>query len=40
MNANIKRVTPSGIETVDGKHQELDVLICATGNESRLQGFP
>ena len=27
----IKRITDTGIETVDGKHQELDVIICATG---------
>ncbi|THU82650.1 FAD/NAD(P)-binding domain-containing protein [Dendrothele bispora CBS 962.96] len=29
----IKRVTPKGIETVDGKHRELDVIICATGRD-------
>ncbi|KAJ3989070.1 FAD/NAD-binding domain-containing protein [Lentinula detonsa] len=28
---NIKRVTPTGIETVDGKHREMDVIVCATG---------
>jgi cation diffusion facilitator CzcD-associated flavoprotein CzcO len=25
-------VTPTGIETVDGQCQDLDVLVCATGN--------
>ncbi|KAJ3717302.1 FAD/NAD-binding domain-containing protein [Lentinula guzmanii] len=28
---NIKRVTSTGIETVDGKHREMDVIVCATG---------
>lgn len=27
----IKRITETGIETVDGQHQEIDVIICATG---------
>ncbi|KIK70438.1 hypothetical protein GYMLUDRAFT_149970 [Collybiopsis luxurians FD-317 M1] len=27
----IKRVTSKGIETTDGKHRELDVIVCATG---------
>lgn len=31
---NIKRITPKGIETVDGKHRELDVIVCATGFET------
>ncbi|KAL0562502.1 hypothetical protein V5O48_019585, partial [Marasmius crinis-equi] len=26
----IKRVTPTGIENVDGTHRELDVIVCAT----------
>ncbi|KJA28573.1 hypothetical protein HYPSUDRAFT_34011 [Hypholoma sublateritium FD-334 SS-4] len=29
--ALIQRVTPTGIETVDGKSQDLDVIVCATG---------
>lgn len=28
---DIKRITKTGIETVDGKYQDLDVIICATG---------
>ncbi|KZT12304.1 FAD/NAD-binding domain-containing protein [Laetiporus sulphureus 93-53] len=28
---DIRRITPRGIETVDGKHTDLDVIICATG---------
>ncbi|KAI0688653.1 FAD/NAD-binding domain-containing protein [Cytidiella melzeri] len=32
--AHIKRVTPTGIETADGKHQDLDVLMCATGYDA------
>ena len=31
----IKRVMPTGIETVDGKLQELDIIICATGKEPK-----
>ncbi|KAJ7728265.1 FAD/NAD-P-binding domain-containing protein [Mycena maculata] len=27
----IKRVTPTGIELTDGRHDDLDVLVCATG---------
>lgn len=27
----IKCITPTGIELVDGRHNELDILICATG---------
>ncbi|KAK7052585.1 FAD/NAD-P-binding domain-containing protein [Favolaschia claudopus] len=27
----IKRVTPTGIELADGRHDSLDVLVCATG---------
>ncbi|KAI0628458.1 FAD/NAD-P-binding domain-containing protein [Trametes polyzona] len=33
----IKRVTERGIETVDGEHQELDVLFCATGYDTTFQ---
>lgn len=32
----IKRITETGIETVDGQHQEVDVIICATGMYSTL----
>lgn len=28
---DIKRVTPTGIETVDGKNREFDIIVCATG---------
>jgi len=28
---HIRKVTPTGIETEDGKHQDLDIIICATG---------
>ncbi|KAF8487669.1 hypothetical protein JB92DRAFT_3085502 [Gautieria morchelliformis] len=27
----IKRLTPDGIETADGKHREFDIIACATG---------
>lgn len=27
----IKAITPTGIETEDGDHKELDVIVCATG---------
>ena len=40
----IKRITPTGIETEDGRTQELDVIVCATGGslvpdsqQSRIQ---
>ncbi|CAA7268081.1 unnamed protein product [Cyclocybe aegerita] len=33
----IKCVTPTGIETVDGSSQELDVVICATGFDTSYQ---
>ncbi|KAI0635260.1 hypothetical protein C8Q77DRAFT_1054047 [Trametes polyzona] len=33
----IKRVTENGIETVDGKVHELDVIICATGYDTSFQ---
>ncbi|PSR70625.1 hypothetical protein PHLCEN_2v13485 [Hermanssonia centrifuga] len=36
---HIKRVTEAGIETVDGKHQDLDVIICATGYDTSFK-FP
>lgn len=37
----IKRVTPTGIELIDGTHADLDVLICATGYDYSFQlDFP
>ncbi|KAJ7724253.1 FAD/NAD-binding domain-containing protein [Mycena metata] len=37
----IKQITPTGIETVDGKFNELDVIVCATGFDTSYQlGFP
>ncbi|KAJ7103195.1 FAD/NAD-binding domain-containing protein [Mycena belliarum] len=37
----IKQVLPNGIETVDGKINELDVIVCATGFDTSYQlGFP
>lgn len=38
--AGIKRITPTGIETVDGNYYELDVIIFATGYEVRNTGAP
>ncbi|KAH7925133.1 FAD/NAD(P)-binding domain-containing protein [Leucogyrophana mollusca] len=35
----IRRVTPTGLETTDGQHYELDVLICATGYDTDYK-FP
>ncbi|KAF7799420.1 hypothetical protein EIP86_010654 [Pleurotus ostreatoroseus] len=38
---HIKRITERGIETVDGRHEEFDVIICATGYDaSFLYPFP
>ncbi|KAH9830110.1 FAD/NAD-binding domain-containing protein [Rhodofomes roseus] len=38
---HIKHVTANGIELVDGTHEELDVLICATGYDYSFQlDFP
>ena len=31
ISQSIKQVTPTGIETVDGKLREIDLIICATG---------
>lgn len=39
MNTPIKRITRSGIETVDGEHEEMDIIICATGYDTTFQ-FP
>jgi cation diffusion facilitator CzcD-associated flavoprotein CzcO len=37
----IKRFTPTGIETVDGKHFDFDAIICATGaNTDLVPPFP
>ena len=33
ISSAIKRVIPTGIETVDGKSEELDIIICATGEK-------
>ncbi|KAI0925458.1 hypothetical protein AcV7_005708 [Taiwanofungus camphoratus] len=33
----IKRITASGIETVDGKHTDLDIIICATGYDTTFR---
>lgn len=38
--SGIKRITPTGIETVDGNYYELDVIIFATGYEVRNTGAP
>ncbi|KAI5115440.1 hypothetical protein M0805_005525 [Coniferiporia weirii] len=34
---NIKKVTETGIELVDGTHQELDTIVCATGYDTSYQ---
>ena len=31
ISSPIKRFTKTGVETEDGKHQELDLVFCATG---------
>lgn len=31
VGSKITRVTPDGIQTPDGKHIDVDVIICATG---------
>ncbi|KAJ7597765.1 FAD/NAD-binding domain-containing protein [Mycena floridula] len=37
----IKRVTKTGIETEDGKHTDLDIIVCATGFDTTFKyGFP
>jgi len=39
--SRIKRCTPTGIETVDGNHKELDIIVCATGFDTSFQfDFP
>ena len=37
MTSDIKRVTETGVELVDGTHQDLDVLVCATGYDTSFQ---
>ncbi|KAG8626645.1 hypothetical protein KVT40_005590 [Elsinoe batatas] len=37
----IRRITPTGIETEDGKHREVDAIFCATGaNVDMVPPFP
>lgn len=31
VHVGIKKITPTGIETADGKHREYDTIVCATG---------
>lgn len=31
ISTGIKRITETGIETVDGQHREYDTIVCATG---------
>jgi cation diffusion facilitator CzcD-associated flavoprotein CzcO len=44
VTATIERVTPTGIQTVDGTHREIDTLILATGYKvfdyGNIPGFP
>ncbi|GBE88396.1 Putative sterigmatocystin biosynthesis monooxygenase [Sparassis crispa] len=37
VTTHIKQITPTGIETVDGKHDDLDIIICATGYDTSFQ---
>ncbi|KAI0364846.1 FAD/NAD-P-binding domain-containing protein [Pilatotrama ljubarskyi] len=37
VSTHIKRITEKGIETVDGQHQDLDVIFCATGYDTSFQ---
>jgi cation diffusion facilitator CzcD-associated flavoprotein CzcO len=37
IHPEIKRVTPNGIDTADGEHRELDIIICATGFDTSYQ---
>ncbi|KAI1491258.1 hypothetical protein F5X96DRAFT_484518 [Biscogniauxia mediterranea] len=40
IQTHIKRFTKTGIETVDGKHREVDAIFCATGaNVDMIQPF-
>lgn len=40
MHEEIKRVTAEGIETKDGAHNKLDVIVCATGELSNVCWIP
>ncbi|KAF5356247.1 hypothetical protein D9756_003714 [Leucocoprinus leucothites] len=41
VSAPIKQILPNGIQTIDGKIEELDVIVCATGYDtSGKSGFP
>jgi len=37
ISTKIKRITTSGIETVDGKQRDVDLIICATGFDTSLK---
>lgn len=37
INTKIKRITPEGIETVDGTERKVDLIICATGFDTTLR---
>ncbi|KXJ89592.1 4-hydroxyacetophenone monooxygenase [Microdochium bolleyi] len=39
INTPIKRFTPTGIETLDGKHRAVDAVFCATGSHGQLPLF-
>ncbi|EPQ56351.1 FAD/NAD P-binding domain-containing protein [Gloeophyllum trabeum ATCC 11539] len=34
---HIRRITETGIELVDGKHHDLDIIVCATGFDTSFQ---
>ncbi|KIP12732.1 hypothetical protein PHLGIDRAFT_123818 [Phlebiopsis gigantea 11061_1 CR5-6] len=34
ITTHIKRITETGIETIDGQHHEVDVIVCATGYDT------
>ena len=40
ISSPIKRFTKTGVETEDGKHQELDLVFCATGLQFPSPIFP
>ncbi|KAI0060947.1 FAD/NAD(P)-binding domain-containing protein [Artomyces pyxidatus] len=37
VRSDIKHITPTGIETVDGQHRDVDVIVCATGFDTSFQ---
>ncbi|KAH7034536.1 uncharacterized protein B0I36DRAFT_238872 [Microdochium trichocladiopsis] len=39
INTHIERFTPTGIQTVDGKHREVDAIFCATGGHGQVPLF-